>query len=84
MLPNKKFLRDCPLEIRMPRERVADFRKLLRVANESYVLNVVNESLDQDGIIFTIVCPMTSFAEAYMHLGRLCGQYWYNQIKSYL
>lgn len=77
---NKKFLRDYPLTVRIPAERIALFKKALIIANESFPLRMINEQPEADSTIFYIVCETKYYAEAYYHFGKLTAQAFHGQI----
>ena len=82
---NKDFLRLYPLTIFIPSDRIADFKKILLAANESFpIVSSEEQGRDPDGSIFYIRCETTHFAEGYFHLGALCGKFWADKQKGLL
>ncbi len=72
---NKEFLENKPLELSLPTKEAKMMRKILKIANESYVFDVKEEKDVKVGNLqyykFDICCPMTNFANAYFHFGIL-------------
>lgn len=76
---NKEFLQHHTLERSLPTKEAKAFEKLLKVANESFVLEYKKEKHIKVGNLqywnFSVHCPMNNFADAYAHLGLLWGTY---------
>lgn len=79
----KKFLRDNPLLVKIPPDRVLQFRFVLCKADESYPFQFSEEIDETDGgTIFSIVCTTKYSPEAYYHLGKLSAQMFMDVIKN--
>lgn len=77
-MSNKEFIEKYPLQYSLPAKESEALRKLLKKANETYVLEVKEEKGVRVGRLqytdFTITCPTTSFASAYAHVGLLYSE----------
>lgn len=63
------------LLIKIPAGLLASFNDILEQAAEQFSFNVTVVQVD-DFCTISIFCPDKSFAEAYYHLGALCGKLW--------
>jgi len=78
-MTNKEFLYNKPLELSLPTKEANAFRKILKKAQESFVLEIKEEKGIKPGGVqyynFEVVCPTTGFANAYFHIGiKYCQQ----------
>jgi hypothetical protein len=78
-MTNKEFLQEHQLERSLPIPEARAFEKLLKEANESYVLVWRKEKGVKVGNLqywdFHVHCPMNNFADAYAHVGLLWAKY---------
>ncbi len=77
-MDKKEFLKQYPLQYCITTAAAKEFRKVLKTANESYVL-ICEETLgvkcgNLQYYNFDIHCPTTGFANAYAHFGLLYAQ----------
>lgn len=76
---NKEFLKYYPLELCLPTTEAKALRRIIKIANESHVLDVREELGVKVGNLqyynFYLTCPTTTFASAYFHFGLLYCQY---------
>lgn len=76
---NKEFLEKNPLELSLPTTEAKELRKIIKMANESHVLNVIEEKGVKVGNLqyynFYITCPTKVFANSYFHFGLLYCKY---------
>lgn len=72
---NKEFLENKPLELCLTTPCAKMLRKVIKIANETYVYDVREEKAVKCGNLqyynFYITCPTTTFANAYFHFGLL-------------
>jgi len=76
----RSILKTLPLFVKIPYDRVAAFRGIVKKANERYPISC-NEKDDTDGVIFELTCLTNYFADAYYHIGVLSGQLWHSILK---
>lgn len=77
---NKTFLKTLPLFVKIPYDRAADFRGIVRKANERYPISCAEKD-DFDGVLFQLTCVTKYFADAYYHVGVLSGKLWHSVLK---
>lgn len=72
-MKNSEFLENHPIELSLLEEETEVMRKLLKEANENFVLYVREEvgvnTKNGRYTDFYIHCPTTNFANAYFHIG---------------
>lgn len=65
-----KFLKENPLVINVENSQLQDVRTILKELNDIFVLEWDEiKSTTKGGYEFRIICPSTSFANAYYHIG---------------
>lgn len=78
-MSNKSFIENHPLELCLPSKESKALRKILKEANQNYVLECKETlGVKPDGVQyynFEIHCPTTSFANAYWHFGLLYAKH---------
>lgn len=76
-MKNKEFLNKYPLELVVYHFELDRVRRLLKKANESYVLSHTERTDGRIGkaqrYIFSITCPTTDFAMGYYRVGVMMG-----------
>ncbi len=74
-MDNKQFIQNYPLELSLPTKESKAIRKIIALANESFVFDTREEKGIKVGNLqyynFYINCPTTQFANAYFHFGLL-------------
>jgi hypothetical protein len=78
-MTKKEVIVNHPMELSLPSKEAKALRKILKEANQSYVLECEETKDVKVGKLqyysFKIHCPTTTFANAYLHFGILYAQY---------
>ena len=78
-MDNKEFIESKPLELCLTTKEAKALRKVLAIANESYVFEHTDTKAVKVGNLqyynFYIICPTITFANAYFHLGILYAKH---------
>lgn len=75
-MDNKQFIKNYPLELSLPKKESEALRRVIKEANESFIYDVVETigvktKEEEQYYDFHIICPTTTFAQAYFHFGIL-------------
>ena len=68
------FLENHPMELLFFGKEIEAVRNILKEANTHYVLEWKEDSERPSGCQINIVCPTTTFANAYYHVGAQIGR----------
>ena len=78
-MDNKNFLINYPLEYSLPLKECKALKKVLKIANESYVVHHTENIDVKVGRLqyykFEIYIPTKNFAQGYAHIGMLYAQH---------